>query len=200
MTKLALRLLFGLFIASVMTTGVLAAEPHQKGSRNDIKGMTQDQLIKLALSAAPWHIAKDATVMVPGADGKMVEAKKGTNGFTCIPDIDGMPKPDPMCGDAASMQWANDLMGGAPKPTNTAPGIAYMAQGGWHFEKDGTILMKNEPGAKAVQEPPHWMVFWPVDAKASGMPSMPTAFGAYVMFDGTPYAHVMIYQNPMKMK
>jgi hypothetical protein len=185
-----------------LSGSALAAGKHQArgGDQHGIKGMNQDQLIKLALSAAPWHVAKDATVMVPGADGKLVEAKKGTNGFTCIPDIDGMPKPDPMCGDAASMQWANDLMSGAPKPTNTVPGIAYMAKGGWHFEKDGKIVMKNEEGAKAVTEPPHWMVFWPVDSKASGMPSMPTAFGAYVMFDGTPYAHVMIYQNPMKMK
>lgn len=185
-----------------LSGSALAAGKHQaKGAdQHGIKGMNQDQLIKLALSAAPWHVAKDATVMVPGPDGKLVEAKKGTNGFTCIPDIDGMPKPDPMCGDAASMQWANDLMSGAPKPTNTAPGIAYMAKGGWHFEKDGKILMKNEDGAKAVSEPPHWMVFWPVESKTSGLPSMPNPFGAYIMFEGTPYAHVMIYQNPMKMK
>jgi hypothetical protein len=185
-----------------LSGSALAAGKHQAkgGDQHGIKGMNQDQLIKVALSAAPWHIAKDATVMVPGPDGKLVEAKKGTNGYTCIPDIDGMPKPDPMCGDAASMQWANDLMGGAPKPTNTVPGIAYMAKGGWHFEKDGKIVMKNEDGAKAVPEPPHWMVFWPFDSKISGIPSMPSHFGAYVMFDGTPYAHLMIYQDPMKMK
>ncbi len=195
--------IFSVLLLSVGLSGsALAAKKHQAkdSEQHGIKSMNQDQLIKLALSAAPWSIAKDATVMVPGADGKLTEVKKGTNGFTCIPDIDGMPKPDPMCGDAASMQWANNLMGGAPKPTNTAPGIAYMAKGGWHFEKDGKILMKNEDGAKAVQEPAHWMVFWPVDSKTSGMPSMPTPFGAYVMFDGTPYAHLMIYQNPMKMK
>jgi hypothetical protein len=192
-----------LFVLFVMTPGDLAARPHKKKEElgaNGIKGLNREQLIKLALLAAPWSVAKDATVMIPGDDGKLKEVKTGTNGFTCIPDIDGMPKADPFCGDAASMQWANDLMSGAPKPTNTVPGVAYMARGGWHFEKDGKILMKKEEGAKAVHEPPHWMIFWPFDSTASGLPSMPTPFGAYVMFDGTPYAHMMIYQNPMKIK
>jgi len=200
--KAILSALTVLLLGLGLSGSALAAGKHHAKSDGDhsIKGMSQDQMIKTALGAAPWSIAKDATVMVPGADGKLTEVKKGTNGFTCIPDIDGMPKPDPMCGDAASMQWANDLMSGAPKPANTVPGVAYMAKGGWHFEKDGKILLKNEEGAKAVQEPPHWMVFWPFDSKTHGLPAMPTPFGAYVMFDGTPYAHVMIYQNPMKMK
>jgi hypothetical protein len=166
------------------------------------KGHThsKEELIKLALSAAPAHIAKDATVMIPGEDGKLVEVQKGTNGFTCIPDVDGMSVPDPLCADQAAWQWANDLLSDAPKPTNTVPGVAYMAKGGWHFEKDGKILMKNEEGAKAMKEPPHWMIFWPFDAKTSGLPTLPNSLGTYIMFDGTPYAHLMIYQDPKKLK
>ncbi|MBI3802417.1 MAG: hypothetical protein HY282_01470 [Nitrospirae bacterium] len=177
-----------------------AAEKETKKGKTGIKNMSQEELVKLAMSAAPEHISKDATIMVPGPDGKLVEAKKGSNGFTCIPDVDGMSVPDPICFDAESGKWVNDLMSGAPKPTNTAPGIAYMARGGWHFEKDGKILMKNEAGAKTMQEPPHWMVFWPFDSKTSGIPSMPSKLGSYVMWDGTPYAHMMIYQDPKKMK
>ena len=162
--------------------------------------MSKDQLIKLAMSAAPPSISQDATIMVPGENGQMVEAKKGTNGFTCIPDIDGQEKPDPMCADAAAMQWGNDYMSGAPKPANTVPGIAYMARGGWHWEKGGKILMKPEEGAKRIAEPPHWMVFWPFDSKGSGLPSLPGKFQTYIMFEGTPYAHLMIYQDPGKLK
>lgn len=171
-------------------------------SKSPLSKMSKEELIKLAMSAAPAHIAKDATIMIPGSDGKMVEARKGNNGFTCIPDIDGQEKPDPMCGDAASFQWANDYMSGVPEPTNTSPGIAYMAQGGWHWEKGGKILMHGDDmtGATRVEEPPHWMLFWPVDSKASGLPSLPTKWGTYVMFDGTPYAHLMIHQDPMKLK
>lgn len=91
-------------------------------------------------------------------------------------------------------------MKNAPKPTNTMPGIAYMAKGGSHWEKDGKIIMKKEEGAKWVKEPPHWMVFWPFDSKTSGLPAIPGNFKTYIMWDGTPYAHLMIYQDPNKMK
>ncbi|MCC6544896.1 MAG: hypothetical protein IT392_10425 [Nitrospirae bacterium] len=176
-----------------------AAMAADKG-KSPIPGMTKSELIKLAKSAAPASIADHATVMIPGADGKLVEAVKGTNGFACIPDIDGQEVPDPFCGDAASMEWADALMSGADRPTNTVPGIAYMAKGGWHFEKDGKILMKEVPGSKRVKEPPHWMLFWPVDSKTSGIPSLPNKLGTYVMWDGTPFAHLMIYQDPGKLK
>lgn len=168
--------------------------------KSPIPGMTKNELIKLAKSAAPASISEKAAIMIPGAGGALVEVVKGTNGFTCIPDIDGQEVPDPMCGDEAAMQWANDLMSGAARPTNTVPGIAYMAKGGWHFEKDGKILMKEEPGSKRVKEPPHWMLFWPINSKASGIPSMPNKLGTYIMWDETPFAHLMIDQDPGKLK
>lgn len=87
-------------------------------------------------------------------------------------------------------------MSGAPKPTNTAPGVSYMGKGGWHFEKDGKVMMKAEPGAKQVKEPPHWMIFWPFDTKTTGLKELPNPMGVYIMWEGTPYAHLMIYQDP----
>lgn len=194
--KRSLIFILAVLIATALGIGSLGADE----KKMEMKAISQDELIKLALSAAPAHVAKDATAMVPSPDGKLMEAKKGTNGFTCLPDLDGQSEPDPICADPAAWQWANDLMSNAPKPTNTVPGVAYMAKGGWHFEKDGKILMKNEPGAKAVKEPPHWMVFWPFDSKASGIPAMPNSGGVYVMWNGTPYAHLMIYQDPAKLK
>lgn len=189
----------GLVLMMVLSISVVAISTAEM-SKSPIGKMSKEQLIKLAESAAPPEISKDATIMIPGPDGKLVEARNGTNGFTCVPDIDGQKKPDPMCGDPAAWQWANDLMSGAEKPTNTVPGIAYMAQGGWHFEKDGKILMKNEPGAKLLTEPAHWMVFWPFDAKTAGLKTMPNKMGVYIMWEGTPYAHLMVYQDPRKMK
>jgi hypothetical protein len=105
-----------------------------------------------------------------------------------------------MCMDAAVSQWATDLMNGAPKPSNTTPGISYMARGGMHWEKDGKILMKEEPGATLVKEPPHWMMMWPFDSASTKLPTQPNPSGVWIMFDGTPYAHLMIYQDPHKMK
>lgn len=185
---------------AVMTAGMVGSLTVLADNKSPIPTMSKDELIKLAMSAAPPNISKDATVMIPGEDGKLTEAKKGGNGFTCMPDIDGQEKPDPICADPAAWQWGSDMLSGAPRPTNTTPGIAYMAQGGWHWEKDGKILMKEEPGSKRVKEPPHWMILWPVESRVSGIPNLPNKFGAYVMFEGTPYAHLMIYQDPMKMK
>ena len=48
--------------------------------------------------------------MIYGADGKLTETKKGTNGFICVPTVMNLSDPDPMCMDAAVHQWMTDLM------------------------------------------------------------------------------------------
>jgi len=138
--------------------------------------------------------------MLPDETGKLVEVKKSNNGFTCIPTVNNRPDPGPMCFGAAVGQWVHDLMNKASKPSNTVPGISYMARGGYHWEKDGKILMEEEPGAKLVKEPPHWMIMWPFNSEEAKLPTHPNPSGARIMFDGNPYAHVMIYQDPSKMK
>lgn len=188
-------LVAGAFIAP---TGATAGDkPSKKGAA--VKTMSEKDQAALALSAAPAHIAKEAGIMIYGADGKLTETKKSANGFTCIPTVMNLPDPDPMCMDAAVHQWMTDLMNNAPKPTNTVPGIAYMARGGSHFEKDGKVVMSGD-GAKVVKEPPHWMVMWPFDAAATKLPTAPNPSGVYIMFEGSPYAHLMVYQDPKKMK
>jgi hypothetical protein len=195
----AFRAVIVAFVTLAFIGAAMAAEKGKKGK--DLQSMSQEEKIKLALSAAPDHIAKGAGVMLPGPDGKLMEVKKSENGFNCIPTIDtDVPEPDPMCFDAAVGQWVESLMANAEKPSNTVPGVAYMARGGWHWEKGGKILMKKEEGAKAVKEPPHWMIMWPFTSSETHLPMLPNASGAYVMFDGTPYAHLMIYQDPKKMK
>ena len=194
---------FSLLMASSLLVPAIASAgdrpSHKKSTVKDIKAMSEKDQTALALSAAPARISKDAGVMIYGADGKLTEAKKGTNGFTCIPTVMNLPVPDPICMDAASNQWMNDVMNNAPKPTNTVPGIAYMARGGSHFEKNGKVVMAGE-GAKVVKEPPHWMVMWPFDPAASQLPTVPNPSGVYIMFEGSPYAHLMIYQDPNRMK
>src|SRR3989442_697631 len=100
---------------------VMAGESAQGKSKaaKDVRSTSQEEQITLALSAAPPHIAKDAAVLVFGADGKLKEGRPGTNGFTCIPTVMNLPDPDPMCMDAAVKQWWGDLMNNAPKPSNT---------------------------------------------------------------------------------
>ena len=191
---------FALVIAFLlMNPGGAPAGAGKKSTVKDVKAMSEKDQTALALSAAPAWIAKEAGVMVYGADGKLTEVKKSSNGFTCIPTVTNLPIPDPICMDPASHQWMNDIMSGAEKPTNTVPGVAYMARGGSHYEKDGKVVMGAE-GAKMVKEPPHWMVFWPFDPATTKLPTVPNPSGVYIMFEGSPYAHLMVYQDPNKMK
>ena len=153
-----------------------------------------------AQTGAPAAISANATIAHIDAAGKAVHImRQGTNGFTCSLLPDGSDAP--ICADAPGWQWMVDAFMGKPTPTNTTPGIAYMAAGGMHYETpDGQAVMAAGPNTKEVPEPPHWMILWPVDAATSGLPTTSTAGVAYIMFAGTPYAHLMIHQDPAKMR
>jgi hypothetical protein len=192
-------------LISVLCVGIsglsMAAEKGQKkGGGKDLKSMSQEEKIKLALTAAPAHIAKEAGVMFLGDDGKLTEVKKSANGFNCLPALENDPEPDPICFDAAVGQFIESFLNKADKPSNTIPGISYMAHGGYHWEKDGKVVMNKEPGAKRVKEPPHWMIMWPFNSAETKLPNHPNPSGVWVMFDGSPYSHLMVYQDPNKMK
>jgi hypothetical protein len=197
------HILLTIVVASTLMMPAFTAaadKPLKKSATvKDVKAMSEKDQTALALSAAPAHVAKEAGVMIYGTDGKLTETKKSGNGFICIPTVMNLPEPDPMCMDAAAYQWMTDIMNNAPKPTNTVPGISYMARGGSHFEKGGKVVMSGE-GAKVVKEPPHWMVMWPFDASATKLPTVPNPSGVYIMFEDSPYAHLMVYQDPKKMK
>jgi len=109
----------------------------------DVTSLSEHEQVKLALSAAPFHITKDASVMIYGTDGKLTETKKSTNGFICVPTVTNLPAPGPMCMDASVHTWMTDLMNNAPKPTNTVPGVAYMTRGGSHCAKGGQVVIES---------------------------------------------------------
>src|SRR3990170_5543674 len=135
-----------LLFASVLS---LSAAISGGAAEEGIRPMPRKKLIELAMSAAPSRISKNASIMIPGADGKLEEVRKGTNGFTCVPDIDNQEVPSPMCADEATLQFFLDMWSGKESPTNTTLGVAYMAKGGWHWEKHGKVIMsmeKNVPG------------------------------------------------------
>jgi hypothetical protein len=158
-------------------------------------GMDNEALIKSALAAAPANIAKGAAVVAPGPDGKMTQLKAGTNGFTCLPDQPQTPGKDAMCLDAQSMIWAQSWMAHDPAPKNTAPGVTYMLTGGSDISATDPWA-KIVPGQKFVESPPHYMILWAFDPKATGLSTTPSKKGSWIMFAGTPYAHLMINQVP----
>ena len=150
-------------------------------------GETKDQKIARALSAGPVSVTAHATVADTDPKGKMTVLRKGTNGWTCMPGHPGVIGDDPICADAMTMQWSDDWAAHKAKPTNAKPGIAYMYAGGTDWSASDPFATKG----KSIKEPPHWMVMWPVE-KSSGLPTTPRDAGTWIMYAGTPYAHLMI--------
>ena len=151
------------------------------------------RLIRSALAAGPRSISEHAAVIAPNAEGKMEELRPGTNGWTCMPDQPQSPGLDPMCLDPHAMKWAQSLMNHEATPANTSPGIVYMLQGGSDISATDPWQEKTD---HFVASPPHWMIVYPFDAAQSGLPTTPKKSGAWIMWAGTPYAHVMINQVP----
>src|SRR6266436_9508608 len=73
-------LIFGCLI--VLVSGLAVAQPHNMPSGK----MTDEEIIKSAMSAAPQAIGKDATIIDVGSDGKMRVVRQGSNQFTCMAD------------------------------------------------------------------------------------------------------------------
>jgi hypothetical protein len=162
-------------------------------AKSKVKKMSNAELIRSALSAAPRDIAEHAAVMAPGANGKLAEIHAGTNGWTCLADEPDTPGLDPMCLDKQSMLWVQSLMSHAAKPANTAPGIIYMLQGGSDISATNPYATTTE---HFIESPPHFMIMWPYDAKSTGFSTTPKKTGTWIMWAGTPYAHLMINQKP----
>ncbi len=148
--------------------------------------------INSAMSAAPQTVGANATIVTAAADGTMTTLRKGTNGFTCMPDNPVTPGADPMCMDANALQWGMAWMTHAPPPQDM-PGIMYMLSGGTDASNTDPFARKPTSGADWIQTGPHVMLVG--SAKAlKGYPSGPDPdpSAPYVMWAGTPYAHLMI--------
>ena len=150
-------------------------------------------LIQRALSAAPPWLRSGATVAAIDEQGKQIVLREGNNGFTCLPGTPGVIGDDPMCMDAQAQLWVKSLIAHAPRPANTAPGLIYMQAGGTDASVTDPFAMTTS--GQPFRDPPHWMIMWPFDPKTTGLPAQWRDSGTWIMFAGTPYAHLMIIQK-----
>jgi hypothetical protein len=153
---------------------------------------TTEAKIERAMSAGPLEIARSAKIIDKDSQGHTVVLREGTNGWTCMPGNPNVVGEPAMCADPASMQWFADFAAHKPKPTNTVPGITYMLAGATQ-RSDSDPYDKTSP---PITVPPHWMIMWPFDAKATGLPTTHRDTGAYVMWSGSPYAHLHVMGRP----
>ena len=180
-----LRLLIAAF-AAALPLAAFAAEKTPAA-----KGASDAQLIASALRAAPAAVAKNASVATMDDKG-MHSLRKGTNGFTCMPDNPATPGPDPMCMDRNAMEWVDAWVAHKPPPTMKV-GFMYMLAGGTDASNTDPYAQKPEANNNWVETGPHVMV---VGAKGTmdGYPrdAKPDTSKPYVMWPDTPYEHLMI--------
>ena len=144
-----------------------------------------------AMSSAPASVTAKATFIDMDAKGNVAVLKRGTNGFTCYGGHKGVPTDDPWCADAAGLQWAQDWMAHKTRPTNTAPGLIYMLAGASDWSASNPWATKGT----MIHETAHYMIMWPYP-KSSGLETNFKNTGTWLMWAGTPYAHLMVQGKP----
>jgi hypothetical protein len=154
--------------------------------------MTNDQVIASAESAAPAAVAKDAEIVAFDAQGTMRTIRKGTNGFTCMPDVPDSPGPDPMCVDKGGMEWTMAVAAHRDPPKGVI-GAGYMLAGGSDPDNMDPFATKPPAGMDCVTTGPHLMLFNVGDlVKDHPTAKQPDTSKPYVMYPNTVYAHIMV--------
>ncbi len=154
---------------------------------------SKEAKIQSALSAGPKSITANAAVVdwPSSPTDSMKQLRAGTNGWTCLPNVPDTPGNDPMCMDKTWMIWAAAWMGHKPVQI-TEIGLGYMLQGGSDASNTDPFKMKPDAGEQWVNSGPHVMVLTPNLATLASLPSDYKSGGPWVMFKGTPYAHIMV--------
>jgi len=156
------------------------------GARRDVVRHAAE--LARAEKAGPSSLSKNATIM----DWDGTVRRKGTNGWTCLPDNPTTPGTDPWC---MNEPWLNfrDALKKKMKPTYTQVGIAYMLQG-------DTPVSNTDPYANAPTSEDDWveglgahiMILVPDVETLKNVSTNSKNGGPWIMWPDTPYAHLMI--------
>src|ERR1700730_9617464 len=115
---------------ALMVAGVAAGQGGISALAQDApKAKTDADLIASATSAAPAAVAKDATVVIVGADGKLRSLRSGQGAFACLPDDPNTPGHDPICLDRNGLEWLKSLLAHG-KPPEGKGWLCYLFKGG----------------------------------------------------------------------
>ncbi|HEY0701233.1 MAG TPA: hypothetical protein VGD60_00555 [Candidatus Acidoferrales bacterium] len=170
-----------------------AVENSAEGAGLDAKDEILKEKIRRARLSGPAAVTRAATVAEMDAHGNLTVLEQGTNEWVCMPGDENIIGDVPMALDPMGMQWYKDARTGKPKPTNAAPGLIYMLCGA----TQRSYTDPRDSTSPAIPIGPHWMVLWPFDAAASGLPTVMRDAGTMIMFAGTPYAHLHICGSPL---
>jgi len=147
---------------------------------------TKEELIADAESAAPALITENAAITT--LEGEVL--REGSNGWTCHP---GSMVIGPMCNQPQWDALLSALMKKEPFDAEEFS-VSYMLAGeGEAIGASNTDPFATEPTDDNdwVKEGPHLMITVPDPAILEGLSTDPTD-PVYVMWKGTPYAHIMV--------
>jgi hypothetical protein len=150
--------------------------------------------IASAISAAPAQITARASILDwPASDGASPSTlRQGTNGWSCFPDYPGTEGNDPMCLDEQWVKFVGAWVANE-QPQVTRIGVGYMlAPGGAHGSASDPFATAQTPTNHWGHDGPHLMLVVPDAGALQGLPTSRDNGGPWVMWTGTPYAHIMI--------
>lgn len=176
-----------------------------RGGNSSVKRPAGQKLraaIALATSAGPTAISKNARVvgcsggscadMNELAKGPATELRAGTNDWVCYALKDG-----PMCLDKEWRKWMEAWMNKS-EPMIERTGIGYMLRGDTGSSNMDPFAMAPTANNVWVVAPPHIMVLYQDSKMLDAYSTDPKSGGPWVMWKGTPYAHVMVPVSPTK--
>ncbi len=183
-----------------------ASKPSSKAGGLAAAKKTDAQKIANAMSAAPAEISRNATIMDWPAtpNGQPRQLRAGTNGWVCYPaspaspaESNGALMEDPMCFDKIWQSWGEAWMSKKDPPTG-ASGIAYMLRGDKGASNTDPFATSPTASNQWVVSPAHIMVLFTDNRALDAYPTDPNGGGPWVMWKGTPYAHLMVPVSPTK--
>lgn len=160
-------------------------------------GAASEEMIHSAASAAPLSVTEDATIvdrtMPPSTtQGEPTVLREGSNGWVCMPDNPDVPGDSPACLDAAWRDVLDALVEGEERPDHEGLGVGYMLRGDFPVSNRDPSATEPTPDNEWIEDSgPHVMLLVPDPDMLEGLPTSP-GDGPWVMWAGTPWAHVMV--------
>ncbi|HWV47594.1 MAG TPA: hypothetical protein VN039_16475 [Nitrospira sp.] len=168
--------------AALLPSSVLG----EGGARRDVVRQAAESTG--AERAAPTSLSKHATIM--SREGQVV--RKGSNGWTCMPDNPGTTGTDSICMNEPWLTFM-DAMKQKKDPVIAQVGIAYMLQGDRPTSNTDPYATEPKTGDDWVEGlGAHMMILLPDQQVLKNVPTDSKNGGPWVMWAGTPYAHLMI--------
>lgn len=150
--------------------------------------VTMDELMGRLEGVAPAGVLENSTLLNIQENGEIQVLREGSNGWTCM-----YPGTDPMCADGPSMSFLQAWMKNENPPETL--GFIYMLLGDKGASNIDPHAQGESPDNQWVVAGPHVMIVG--SAAKPLLESYPTevpdaAGQPWVMWPGTPYAHLMM--------